>query len=93
MGMVKTDLILLGVGVVGVMLLASYIKGHAGEMAAAIPHVVADAGAGLVIGTGEVLGIPRTNETECQAALREGRTLDASFACPAGTFLGSVFGY
>jgi hypothetical protein len=41
---------------------------------------------------GEVIGIPRTNETECQKALREGRTWDASFACPAGTWLSSTFG-
>ena len=40
---------------------------------------------------GEILGIPRTNETECQKAIREGRTWDASFACPAGTWLGSLF--
>lgn len=30
---------------------------------------------------------PRTNETECDRALREGRTWDASFACPAARFI------
>jgi hypothetical protein len=40
---------------------------------------------------GEAVGVPRTNESECDRALREGRTWDASFACPAGRFLGSIF--
>lgn len=38
-------------------------------------------------GVGDAIGVPRTNETECEKAKREGRTLDASFACPAGDFL------
>lgn len=53
--------------------------------------VVGDVGAGVVIGVGDVIGIPRTNMTECERALAEGRTWDASFACPAKTFLGSFF--
>lgn len=40
-----------------------------------------------VFSVGEIVGIPRTNETECERAKREGRTWDASFACPAGDFL------
>lgn len=40
---------------------------------------------------GEVFGIPRTNLTECERAKLEGRTWDASFACPAGDFLKYVF--
>ncbi len=31
--------------------------------------------------------IPDTDLDECHAALAEGRYIDASFACPAGTFL------
>jgi len=36
---------------------------------------------------GDAVGIPRTSESECDRARREGRTWDASFACPAGDFL------
>ena len=36
---------------------------------------------------GNAVGIPQTNMTECQRAIAEGRTLDASFACPASDFL------
>ncbi len=70
---------------------AWYMSSRLPEMATALPGVVADTAAGLIIGTGDVLGIPRTNETACQAALREGRYWDASFDCPAGTFLGGAW--
>lgn len=46
---------------------------------------------GVVVGIGEKVGIPATNMTECQRAMAEGRTWDASFACPAGTFLKYVW--
>lgn len=52
---------------------------------------VIDYAGGQVIDIGGMIGIPATNETECQKALREGRTWDASFACDAGTWLGSIF--
>ena len=42
---------------------------------------------GVVVTVGEKVGIPATNQTECQKAKAEGRTWDASFACPAGDFL------
>lgn len=35
----------------------------------------------------DFFAIPKTNMTECERAMAEGRTLDASFACPAGTFI------
>lgn len=42
---------------------------------------------GTITGLGESFGIPLTNQTECERAKAEGRTWDASFACPAGDFL------
>lgn len=42
---------------------------------------------GTVTGIGQAVGIPETNLTECERAKAEGRTWDASFACPAGDFL------
>ena len=50
-----------------------------------------DAFAWPVVTAGDALGVPRTNETECERAKREGRTWDASFACPAGDFIGYLF--
>jgi hypothetical protein len=57
---------------------------------AAVSTIVG-AGTGVVLGVGEAVGIPRTNMTECERAIAEGRTWDASFACPAGTFIKSLF--
>jgi len=36
--------------------------------------------------------VPDTDVEECRAALRDGRYIDASFACPAGTFLRELMG-
>lgn len=87
----KNEFVLIGCAVLGVYLMGKYALANAGAIAQAGVQAAGDAAAGAVIGTGKILGIPETNETECQKALREGRTWDASFACPAGTFLGSLF--
>lgn len=60
--------------------------------ATAATGVVTDAAAGVVIGAGKAVGIPETDESECAVALREGRMWDASFACPASTFLKHAVG-
>lgn len=46
---------------------------------------------GVVVGVGEAVGVPATSQTECQRAKAEGRTWDASFACPAKDFLTYLF--
>lgn len=43
----------------------------------------------LVIG--DAVGLPRTNMSKCEKALADGRLWDASFDCPAGTFLGGLW--
>ncbi|WP_417283545.1 hypothetical protein [Comamonas sp.] len=67
----------------------------AAEAGAAVGSAVVDMGNGLITGTvtgiGSAMGIPLTNMTECERAIAEGRTWDASFACPAGTFIKSLF--
>jgi hypothetical protein len=83
--------LLLGVGLVGA---AWYVaKKGVTEAAAGAVGAVGNAAGGAVLGVGDVLGVPRTNETECERAIREGRTWDASFACPAGRFLSYLAGY
>lgn len=42
---------------------------------------------GAVQGLGQLVGIPATNPTKCQADQAAGRWWDASFSCPAGTFI------
>lgn len=60
--------------------------------AAAVTSGVIDAGTGVVIGAGEAIGIPQTDHDACLDAVYAGRTWDASFACPAGTFLRYIGG-
>jgi hypothetical protein len=95
----KTDAMIVAGIAVALLVAGYYLKKKVGDVAAAaqeaaqhawdlaenggIPAVVPIA----VEVVGDTLGIPRTNETECARAKREGRTLDASFACPAGDFL------
>lgn len=89
---------LLIVGGIGVAVLAVLWLSRSGNAAtvgqtvgeAAVSTIVG-AGTGVVLGASEAVGIPRTNQTECERAIAEGRTWDASFACPAGTFIKSLF--
>lgn len=81
---------LIGTAVITAVAAALYLiakKGVAGAAAGAV-GAAADVASGAVVGIGQIFGIPATNETECERAKREGRTLDASFACPAGDFIG-----
>lgn len=44
-----------------------------------------------VMSAGDVVGIPRTDQTQCQADQAAGRHWDASFSCSAGDFLRGLF--
>jgi hypothetical protein len=86
----RTILTLAAVAGVGVLAVYLYRKGPATVARQAVAAVAdaANAAVGETVNTvGEMIGIPRTNQTECEKAIAEGRTWDASFACPAGTFL------
>lgn len=90
----KTQAALAVLAVIGLVLVKRNLTGIVANAGSAAVEIIADTGAGVAIGVGDIIGIPRTNETECQKAMREGRTLDASFACPAGTFLHyTIYGY
>ena len=67
--------------------------GVAKDVTRAATDVVIGGASGVVVGVGEAVGIPETNDNACSLALREGRTLDASFLCPAGRWIREgVFG-
>lgn len=56
--------------------------------------LVGSAASGTVLGIGDALGVPRTSAAQCKADLAAGRTWDASFSCPAGTFISKgLFGW
>ena len=85
--------VIAGAAVAGALIWAKS-KGAAG-VGAAIGSAAVDAVdgvvSGAVVGVGQAVGIPATNQTACEKAKAEGRTWDASFACPAGDFLKYVF--
>ena len=83
----KAEALLIVAAVIGLVIVKKNLPGGVTDVAAGVVGVIGDAGAGAVIGIGDAIGVPRTNETECEKAMREGRTWDASFACPASTFL------
>lgn len=73
------------------LVLAKKKVGGVQDVAAGAMGVLGDVASGTVLGIGDAIGIPRTDMTECERAIAEGRTWDASFACPAKTFISSVF--
>lgn len=54
--------------------------------------VVVQTAEGAVIGIGEAVGIPQTDADQCAAYVAAGDWWNASFYCPAGTFLKSAAG-
>lgn len=82
---------LIGAGTAYVILRETFTGTTPAGIGQAIGGAAVDAAAGAVVGIGQAVGIPATNQTECQRAIAEGRTWDASFACPAGTFIKHVF--
>lgn len=72
--------------VIGAALAYVASKGVKDATAGAV-NAAGDVVAGTVIGVGEVVGIPDTDLAKCKAAMEAGNTMDASFYCPAPTFL------
>jgi hypothetical protein len=74
-----------------VLLILVKKKGAAADLGTSLGNAAVELGGGIVAGAAETIGdgigVPRTDMTECEKAMAEGRTLDASFACPASTFL------
>lgn len=91
----KALLFVLGAGLAVVALLAINRRDGvslAQSVGEAAGGAVVDTATGVVYGVGDAVGVPRTNMTECERAIAEGRTWDASFVCPAGTFIKHVLG-
>lgn len=65
--------------------------GVAGKAAQGVTAAVGEAAVGTVKGVGQWFGVPDTNQTQCQKDISAGKWWDASFSCPAGTYLGSAY--
>lgn len=71
---------------------AAAVGGTVVDAITAAPGAAVDVAVGGIEGIGSVFGIPKTSTSQCEQDLAAGRTWDASFSCPAGTFLGSLWG-
>lgn len=76
---------------VGIVLVSRNAQGVGQAVGGAAVDLVDGVLTGTITGIGDAVGVPVTNLTECERAKIEGRTWDASFACPAGDFLKYVF--
>ena len=79
-----------GLGLLALVALRGLQTGAAKDLGAGVAKAVADAGAGVVVGIGDVVGVPETDVTACQRAKAARDVWGASFACPAGEFLSWV---
>lgn len=65
--------------------------GNAAGVGAAVGGAAVEAAtgavAGVATGIGDVVGLPRTNQSQCRLDLLAGNTWDASFSCGAGDYL------
>lgn len=75
-------------GLVGMALVVAMPR----RAGAAVVSTAGEVAAGTVEGVGEILGVPPTNQTQCQRDLAAGDWWEASFSCPAGDFLSAVWG-
>lgn len=76
-----------GLGLLAVVALRGLQTTGAAGLGAAVARSVVDAGAGVVVGIGEAVGVPPTAPDACARAKADGDIWAASFACPAGDFL------
>lgn len=82
----QSTLLLIGAGLLAgavVFVMTRGVKGVASDLVTG----AADAGAGVVMGIGEVVGVPATNQSRCEAAKAAGDTWEASKYCPAMDFV------
>lgn len=99
--MVVKPAYLIGAGAVAVAFIwllmrkAQTGEGFAYTVGSEVASVAFDMADGVLAGTveavGQKVGVPKTNMSECEKAKAEGRTWDASFACPASDFIKYVW--
>lgn len=80
------DIVVLAIGAAVVLIFSRQI------VAKAVSSTV-DAAAGVPLGIGDAVGIPRTSEVQCQADLSGHHYWDASFSCPAKPFFKGIWSH
>lgn len=80
----------LGVGLLALLWWATR-PGNAANVGSAAVQAVGNLATGAVQGAGQIVGIPATSASKCKSDLAAGNYWDASFSCPAGTYLGGLY--
>ncbi len=90
----RAVLVGLGLGVVLVVALPLLMR-NARTVGGAVGGAAVEFADGVISetvqGAGDLVGIPRTDQSQCALDMAAGRWWDASFSCPAGDFLKGVF--
>lgn len=83
--------LMLGALGVGAGLVAASVMRNARNVGQALGEGAAGAaigaGEGVVLGVGDAVGIPRTDDDQCTIDLANGDLWAASFSCPAGRYI------
>jgi hypothetical protein len=75
------------IGLVGFWIFAKYSREIARGAAEGVVGAADGIISGTVIATGQVFGIPDTDQAKCVAAMANGQKMAASQFCPAGRFI------
>lgn len=90
----RTVLVGLGLGV-ALLIALPLVLARARAVGEVFASAAVDAADGVIGETvnsvGDLVGVPRTDLSQCDADLAAGRTWDASFSCPASKFLKGIF--
>ncbi len=95
---ISDDLVLKGAAVLAGLGLIWWVSrpGNAAALAQRVAGAAVDTAGevatGTVIGLGKAVGVPETNQTQCQKDVAAGNWWDASFSCPASDFLSAAYG-
>lgn len=81
----ETEVLMIGAGMVALVLVLFNAK----TVAKTAVKTAENAAVGTVEGLGSVLGVPETNQTQCEKDKAAGDMWAASFSCPAADFLGA----
>lgn len=82
----KLQLAVAGAAVIAFLLVRNNLKEVAASTVKAGIGAMGEVGTGVIVGIGDVIGVPRTSETECERAMREGSAWEASKYCDGITY-------
>ena len=87
----RLNLTTLAVYTAGLVAVYIWLRGAKGA-ASDVAELVVKSAEGAIIGVGKAVGIPETDAQQCEQYVNAGDWWNASFFCPAGTFLKSATG-